>query len=361
MTDTPLIGRRVQIDGLRALAMIGVLYVNFWNKSPTTEHVRVSLFFVVSGFIISQILMTARDRGGRIHILNFYARRALRLFPALFVLVALGVIFDMDGFRKLAMWPILQASNIYFAMSQAVRPWVTGHLWSLNVLEQFYLLWPIVILLLPLRRIYVLVLAIIATMIFLRTNSTMMGINGWWSFFTINADPIAFGALACLLMRVRAVALVLISRPAVLTALAALAAPFYLWDGFGGSLSYRVMIQPALAVIVCGAYVGYRGPVGWFLGNPVAQFVSKISYGVFIYHLMLWWMAAEWVPKLYTTGPVPFLALSAASLVFATISWYALEQPISRLKRYFPTATFDKPAGATTPPGGTSQTRIAAE
>jgi len=351
MPDTPLIGRRVQIDGLRAIAMIGVLYVHFWNKSPTTEHVRVSLFFVVSGFIITQILLTAKDRGGRIHILNFYVRRALRLFPALFVLVALGVIFDMDGFRGLAKWPMLQASNIYFAMSQTAKPWVTGHLWSLNVLEQFYVLWPIVILLLPLRRIYVLVLAIFAAMIFLRANATTMGIDGWWSFFTINADPIAMGALACLLMRVPAVAVVLVSRPAVLAALVALAAPFYLWDGFGGSQSYRVMLQPALAVIVCGAYVGYRGPVGWLLGNPVSQFISKISYGVYIYHLMLWWFASQWVPQFFSMGAESFLVMSAASLIFAALSWYALEQPISRLKRHFPTATFDAPRAVASVPG----------
>ncbi|MDP3860591.1 MAG: acyltransferase [Phaeovulum sp.] len=361
MTDTPLIGRRVQIDGLRALAMIGVLYVHFWNKSPTTEHVRVSLFFVVSGFIISQILMTARDRGGRIHILNFYARRALRLFPALFVLVALGVIFDMDGFRGLAMWPILQASNIYFAMSGSFKPWITSHLWSLNALEQFYLLWPIVILLLPLRRIYVLVLFIFTAMILVRVNGEQFGLSGWWRNMVFVSDPIAMGAFTCLLMRVRAVALVLISRSAIIAALLVLAAPFYLWEGFGNSQSYRVMIQPALAVLVAGAFVGYGGLAGWLLGNKATLFVSKISYAVYIYHLMIWWLVGQYFPAIWAPGPTTFAILSALTLLAATISWYALEQPISRLKRYFPTATFDKPAGATTPPGGTSQTRIAAE
>ncbi len=320
--------------------MLGVLYVHYWNKNPTTEHLRVSLFFVVSGFLITQILMTAKDRGGHINIFNFYVRRMLRLFPALIVLVAFGVVFDMDGFRALAIWPMLQASNIYFAMTQNVTPWVTGHLWSLNVLEQFYLLWPIVILLLPIRRIYVLLLAIIGSMIFLRANANALGIDGWWTFFVINADPIAAGALACLLMRVPAVASVIVSRPALAAAVLALAAPFFLWDGLGGSLSYRVMIQPALAVIVCGAYVGYRGPIGWLLGNKVAEFISKISYAVYIYHLMIWWLVAQWFPALWDTGPMTFAILTAISLLAATLSWYVLEQPISRLKQHFPTAAF---------------------
>jgi len=86
MTDALI--KRPQIDGLRALAMIGVLYVHYWNKAPVTEYVRVTLFFVISGFLITHILMNAKARGGHILVRNFYIRRALRLFPALIVCFA---------------------------------------------------------------------------------------------------------------------------------------------------------------------------------------------------------------------------------------------------------------------------------
>ena len=120
--------RRAQIDGLRAIAMAGVLYVHFWNDHPVTEFLRVSLFFTVSGFLITHMLWKARAEGGALLPLNFYIRRALRLFPALAVLVAFGILFDIDGFRGRAFWHLFQLSNLSFPYYQDVRPFVTGHL-----------------------------------------------------------------------------------------------------------------------------------------------------------------------------------------------------------------------------------------
>jgi len=111
MTDALI--KRPQIDGLRALAMIGVLYVHFWNKAPVTEYVRVTLFFVISGFLITHILMNAKARGGHILVRNFYIRRALRLFPALIVCFAAAWALNADGFRDSAAWHFMPTSNIY--------------------------------------------------------------------------------------------------------------------------------------------------------------------------------------------------------------------------------------------------------
>src|SRR5689334_905120 len=86
--------RAAQIDGLRAIAMLGVLYVHFWDDRPLTEHLRVSLFFVVSGFLITYIHDRARQKGGTINVLNFYVRRGLRLLPALLVFVIVALAFN---------------------------------------------------------------------------------------------------------------------------------------------------------------------------------------------------------------------------------------------------------------------------
>ena len=75
----------MEIDGLRIVAIIGVLYVHFWNKNHGMEHLRVSLFFVISGFVITMTLLKAKDGPGNVNIRNFYTRRALLLFSALFV------------------------------------------------------------------------------------------------------------------------------------------------------------------------------------------------------------------------------------------------------------------------------------
>jgi peptidoglycan/LPS O-acetylase OafA/YrhL len=330
--------RHAQIDGLRALAMLGVLYVHFWNSYQLTEHLRVSLFFVVSGFLITHILYRAKTSGRRLYVLNFYIRRALRLFPALLVLVGVAVVFDADGIRSSFSWHALQMSNIYFSIIQAPKPWVLGHLWSLNVLEQSYLLWPLIILLLPIQRIYVAILALIASAIFVRTNASHLGIDGYWTFFVWAYDPIASGALAYLLAMNETVARVMRSAPALIVSLVVFASPYFLWEGFGKSETYHIAIQPALCCVVVGAFHGYGGLLGRVLESRAARFLSKISYGVFMYHLMIWWLVAQVMPEYFRKDAVAFLLLSLLSIIAATASWYLIEEPISRLKVNFPTS-----------------------
>ena len=328
--------KRPQIDGLRALAMVGVLYVHFWNDASVTEYVRVTLFFVISGFLITHILMTAKGRGGVIIVRNFYIRRSLRLLPALMVCCGVAWVFDADGFRRSALWHFLPASNIYFALHKQIHPWVMGHLWSLNVLEQFYLTWPLVVLRLSEKTLCVLVLFSLAALIFVRTNASHLGIDGWWLFMLLSFDPILTGALAYLLQRHQDVRRLILSRGTIVLACAVLVSPMFMWSGFGHSESYRIFSQPAMAVLVVGAYHGYRGPVGWLLQSPLAQFLAMISYGVYIYHLMVWYLVAQTYPVLFAKGPLTFGVVGGLTLAIATLSWYGLEAPLGRLKQAFP-------------------------
>jgi peptidoglycan/LPS O-acetylase OafA/YrhL len=333
---TDILAKRPQIDGLRALAMIGVLYVHFWNKGPVTEYLRVTLFFVISGFLITHILMNAKARGGHIVVRNFYIRRALRLFPALMICFAAAWTLNADGFRDSAAWHFMPTSNIYFALSQEWHPWVVSHLWSLNVLEQFYLVWPLVILFLSEKTLHVVVVAGLAVLVFVHANATHLAIGGWWLVLVFAFDPILTGALAYLLQRHPPVRQVMTNPFAVGLAVAMLASPLVLWDGFGHSDSYRFFAQPAVAVLVVGAFQGYRGPIGWVLQSPPAQFLAMISFGVYVYHMMVWYVVAQAFPVFYTIGPLTFAVLGATTIVVATVSWYVMEEPIGRLKHAFP-------------------------
>ena len=223
----------------------------------------------------------------------------------------LAAVFDMDGFRASFGWHVLQLSNIYFSLNESTKPWITGHLWSLNVLEQYYLIWPLVILLLPIQRIYGVVLAILAGAIFVRVNAGHRGINGWWTFFLFSFDPIASGALAYLLTTNAKVAEVLRSAPVLLASIAVLASSLFMWEKFGDSESYRLLMQPALCAIVVGAFHGYDGLIGWVLSNRVARFLSTISYGVYMYHLMVWWFVAQVAPDLFVKDARTFVVVSA--------------------------------------------------
>jgi peptidoglycan/LPS O-acetylase OafA/YrhL len=333
---TELLTKRPQIDGLRALAMLGVLYVHFWNDMPVTENVRVTLFLVISGFLITHILMNAKARGGHIVVRNFYIRRALRLFPALMVCFAVAWAFNADGFRASAAWHFMPTSNIYFAINKQMHPWVMGHLWSLNVLEQFYLAWPLVVLFLSEKTLHVVVVLGLAALIFVHTNASHLGIDGWWRFMLLSSDPILMGALAYLLQRHKPVRQVMTSPFAIALSLIVLASPLVLWAGFGHSSSYRIFAQPAVAILVVGAFQGYRGPIEWLLQSPPAQFLAMISYGVYVYHLMVWYVVVQVYPPLFTKGPLIFAVLSAVTIAVATVSWYVMEEPIGRLKDAFP-------------------------
>jgi peptidoglycan/LPS O-acetylase OafA/YrhL len=102
-------------------------------------------------------------------------------------------------------------------------------------------------------------------------------------------------------------------------------------------------MQPALCAIVVGAFHGYSGPVGALLESPPARFLSKISYGVYIYHLMVWWLVVQWFPELFHKNFTTFAVVSSLTIIVATASWYLIEEPVSRLKRLFP-ATGRAPA-----------------
>jgi peptidoglycan/LPS O-acetylase OafA/YrhL len=316
--------------------MIGVLYVHFWDGAPVTEHVRVTLFLVVSGFLITHILITAKERGGNIVVRNFYIRRSLRLFPALIVCFSVAWAFDADGFRSSAIWHLLSASNIYFAIHENFNPWVVAQLWSLNVLEQFYLIWPLVILYFSSKTLHVFVIICISTLIFVHANANEIGIGGWWLALVLVFDPILTGALAYLLQRQKVVLEVITSHAMITLSIVVLISPFLLWDEFGHSKSYRIFSQAALAIVVVGAFKGYRGPIGWLLQSPPTQFIARISFGVYVYHMLAWYLVGQFYSDIFVKGPLTFFVLSALTIGFATVSWYLIEEPVSRLKKVFP-------------------------
>ena len=138
----PAMQYRPQWDSLRALAVAGVLFSHFWMPASFAGSLGVQVFFVLSGFLITSILLQRPLLG------TFFRRRALRLLPAFYIAVLGALVFNLPGMRDSWPWHVLQASNFYFALNNSwATPWPANHLWSLNVEEQFYVIWPLVLLL----------------------------------------------------------------------------------------------------------------------------------------------------------------------------------------------------------------------
>jgi peptidoglycan/LPS O-acetylase OafA/YrhL len=319
-----LTGRREQIDGLRVIAMTGVLYVHFWNDRPTLEFVRVSLFFIVSGFLIGIILLSAKDTKMTINVTNFYIRRFLRLLPALFIMLFVAYLFNMDNIRDNISWHALQMSSLYFAISESWTPWVVSHLWSLNIVEQFYVVSPIIVIFFSRRKIFVTYVVIFVASVIIRTSYNELGLSEW-SKVVVAFDPVAAGAILALIKDNIDVRAILTSKLNNLFSIAVIFSPFIIGFEFGQSETYRILSIYALSSIVLSSYVGYKGVFALLLANRLTRFLSRVSYATYVYHLVIWWIVAEQWPALYERGPLTFFVMSAATIVIATISWHLAE------------------------------------
>lgn len=162
------------LDGFRAISILLVLYGHLYGTRgyPSSTfgsamqwlgdvaHLGVLVFFIISGFLITWLLMGERAQSGHISLKNFYLRRSLRIFPAMYTLMLALLIATWLG------WVQLEGRDFAFAMTYTVNyfpnhPWQIGHLWSLAIEEQFYLLWPFALLLLRERRALMLALGAI--------------------------------------------------------------------------------------------------------------------------------------------------------------------------------------------------------
>ena len=153
---------RRDIEGLRAIAVGLVLLYHGYGKPFTGGFVGVDVFFVISGFLITSLLLHEQIKAGRISIWRFYARRVRRILPAstLTVLVTIVAAYQLLGFisgneiADDAKWTAVFAANIHFALvgtdylGSQLPPSPLQHMWSLGVEEQFYLVWPSLFLLL---------------------------------------------------------------------------------------------------------------------------------------------------------------------------------------------------------------------
>ncbi|HEV7308859.1 acyltransferase [Ensifer sp.] len=341
-------GRREQIDGLRVIAMTGVLYVHYWNEHPTLESVRVSLFFIVSGFLIGVILLSAKDSGATVKVANFYIRRALRLLPALFLMLAVAALFNMDRIRESLPWHLFQMSSLYFAMNASWKPWIVANLWSLNIVEQFYLAAPLIILLLTRRQICVAYCIIFAISAIARTYHDQLGLSAW-SSIVFAFDPVAAGVILAMAKDNIDVRAVLTSKLNNLASVAIIASPFLIGFEFGRSEGYRLLCIYALSSIVLSSYIGYRGVSARLLANPLTRFLSRVSYATYVYHLVLWWLVAEQWPMFYEKGPLTFLVMSAVTVLVATVSWHVMERHFDALKAWFPVTPQAPRAGEPAP------------
>ncbi len=362
-----------QLDGLRGLAVLSVIFSHWFPASfqggIAWGVLGVQLFFVLSGFLITSILANARRHGAdpasrRWVLKSFYARRFLRIFPLYYAVVLLMALAGIFSVRETLWWHLTYTSNIYFFMAQ---DWYgpVAHFWSLAVEEQFYWLWPWVILYVPQRYLIGAVSALAVSVPALRLLTAIFMPNV--IFVTMlpfaASDALAGGALLALIPAK--------SRPWNRLVWGTLVLGLSAWwlirvvqGEHGGAL---IVACGHLAMVM--ACIGTVGFVSQAAGTPLGRCLSwaplvgcgVISYGLYILHPLvpiIWGVAVKRcaLPHLWMTSlPWRLAWCGTILLALTTASWFAYEKPLNGLKRFFPYSRAHPP-----PPegyGGTSRTR----
>jgi len=202
---------RPQLDAIRALAVLGVFYSHFWDNASYSGILSVRVFFVLSGFLITGILLglKATDGSGRARpgsttaghgLVAFYARRALRIWPVYYAVLLPLLLVNAQDVRASAPWHLLFASNVWFAYTEGWTPSFAAPWWSLALEEQFYLVWPVLVLSLS-RRGLAGVTAVLVAASFVQHLQIVPGLPVWLASDIMplaHGDALGTGALLAL-------------------------------------------------------------------------------------------------------------------------------------------------------------------
>lgn len=342
----------VQLDGIRFLAVAGVLF-GHWVEAPYLKHLTtfvaaesVHLFFVLSGFLITRILLQNKIKAAAspLKVLRqFYIRRVLRIFPLYYFVLFMGVVFSIPYAKEYFWWFFTYTANIKIGLINGFAGYYS-HLWSLAVEEQFYIFFPLLILFFPVRHHLKLFLLLIAgaivsrIMIYFYFSSPGSVIWVSYTFTTACFDCFAVGALlAYLQVYKRELLQRLLKRSYIFLFFLLLTIALYIFDFIN---------KPGLVFIATGRTLfslfvfwligkasspGFKGVIGKFFEYPPVIYLGKISYGIYVYHYLVPWLFQKAGFNHFSGEKFFFLAVT---IIIASASWHFFENPINRLKRY---------------------------
>lgn len=322
-TSSPPHGYRPLLDSLRALAVWMVMFHHFGPAGwALTEWgvLGVEVFFVLSGYLITGILLRSRGAPVGRTLLSFTGRRAVRILPVYFITLLFLALFSPSP-MSMALANLTYTTNFGIWWNGGLWESDTVHFWSLAVEEQFYLIWPLVILLAPRRVLAPALVGLVAVGLGWRlVNDEVAG----QFLLPGTLDLFALGAIACW------------ARD---TGSRAVEASFY---GLGwvsaGLLVWAAWWHLPLAHPSIRLFVGLVATmaVSWAASVRVSaldlspiRWIGRVSYGLYLLHLAV-------APVVVSALGLPSWAVWPVSFGLAALSFYGIERPALRLKRFFP-------------------------
>jgi peptidoglycan/LPS O-acetylase OafA/YrhL len=342
---SPQSGFRPDIEGMRGIAVLLVVLFHCGVPGFSGGFTGVDVFFALSGYLMTGLIVAEVERTGKLSLRNFYARRVRRLLPASGLLVVGTLLMgwavyspiEMTTYAKSAYYTSLYASNFlfmhdavnYFASDVATNPYL--HTWSLAVEEQFYLFWPALIMLAQYRtrsRRSVAVVLLGLCVVSLALCVWLTQVRQPWAFFSLPARgwEFALGGLACLLSKSELTAHIKWMRALGWVGLAAVLAAGCLYSRETKFPGYTAMMPVAGTVValIAGAS-GVSSPLQTLLGSAVLQYLGRLSYSWYLWH---------WPVLLFTTVRFPEitwpgkLLTAAVALLVAHVTFLLVEKPV---------------------------------
>ena len=348
------------LDGIRGIAVLQVFVAHFhwivstdpyfnavtpwhWlNKTLEPGFLGVDIFFVLSGFLITSLLLKDRQRNQPGMFRRFYMRRALRLLPALYAIliasffVALWEKFPMNIQWRTTWHALLYLNNWNVVWNPNAAQNDLGHLWSLAIEEQFYIVWPailigLVVLKVPHKAMMGLIAITIAVVAWHRNELWNQGVS--WLFLYIRTDTrvdsLLVGALFALIYRHIRINRKLLNYSATI---AFFGIVFIKYELSSGSFIYKggftvIAILTGIVVLAAAENV-WRGNA--VLTWKPLTILGKVSYGLYLWHMLIF----QLMGRHFTWGPKSVRIVIGIMIVSAVtaVSWFFIEKPFLRLK-----------------------------
>ena len=357
----------IQLDGVRAIAVSIVMLSHFVPyhliRFVPLGSMGVNIFFVLSGFLITRILIKSKMENElkkdstSYYIKQFYFRRTLRIFPiyylTIFVLFLIHIIPD----KAHLYWLLSYLMNIKFSLPNVWESNYFGHFnhfWSLCVEEQFYLFFPFLVFFIPTNKLKNVFLVLIFIGVFSRFLLYFFNapLNSIYVLTPTCFDAFGIGALLAYLYIFEKEKLekILDKRSSIIILVLVFILSLIISRHF--IINYkecRTVLERFLFSLCCFYFVGiaalgnYKGKIKLFLENPLVLYTGKISYGLYIFHNFVPYLMNIFAKKyniaalLYIKSHLftSFIFYTLITFIIATLSWHIIEYPISKLKNKY--------------------------